>query len=282
MLIGLLHPGEMGSAVGAVLVRRGHQVLWASEGRGPETARRAEAAGLTDASSLQEVAGRSEVILSVCPPHAARDVAHLVSDAGFRGLYVDANAVSPATTCAVGEIVQAGGATFVDGGIVGLPPRRPGSTRLYLSGAAAGRIAALFEGGELEAQVLSQEPGAASALKMTYAAWTKGSSALLLSALSAARANGVEEALRGEWARSQAGLAERAEGAAAQAASKGWRWVGEMEEIAATLAAAGLPDGFHLAAAEIYRRPRRDREAAADGRTLDAVVADLLKNEPAG
>src|SRR5947208_6948402 len=112
---------------------------------------------------------------------------------GFRGLYIDANAVSPDTTRAVGAAVEAAGATFVDGGVIGPPPRQKGSTRLYLSGAAAGRVAEIFGGTELAPVVLNHEPGTASALKMAYAAWTKGSAALLLAALSAARAEGVEE-----------------------------------------------------------------------------------------
>ena len=218
MVIGLIQPGEMGAAVGEVLTRRGHEVLWASGGRSPQTTRRAEAAGLTDVGSLEPLAARSEVILSVCPPHAALDVARTISATGFRGLYVDANAVSPATTRAVGAPVEAAGATFVDGGIIGPPPREVGSTRLYLSGAAAGRVAEVFEGTALAPVVLTDELGTASALKMAYAAWTKGSAALLLTALSAARAEGVEEALRQEWLLSQPGLLQRAEGAAAAAA----------------------------------------------------------------
>src|SRR4051794_26978285 len=113
LTIGLLHPGEMGAALGAVLRERGAQVLWASEGRGAETAGRAEEAGLEDAGSVDEVARRSDVILSVCPPHAALDVARSVQ--GFTGVYVDANAVSPSSAHAVADTV----ARVVDGGIIG-------------------------------------------------------------------------------------------------------------------------------------------------------------------
>ena len=110
---------------------------------------------------------------------------------------------------------------------------------------------------------------AASALKMAYASWTKGSAALLLAARALARAEGVEEALLAEWGISQPGLAERSARAAGSAAAKGWRWVAEMEEIAAAMAAAGLPDGFHQAAAEVYRR------AGHDG-SVDAILTALL------
>ena len=245
MEIGLLHPGEMGSAVGETLRGSGHTVLWASEGRSAETAARATA--FDDAGTAEELARRSDVILSICPPHAALDVARSVS--GFDGVYVDANAVSPATAREVG----AAAGRFVDGGIIGPPPREPGSTRLYLSGSEADSVAALFAGTALEARVLPGAPGAASALKMAYAAWTKGTAAMLLAIGELARAEEVEPALLEEWRLSQPELIERSAAAARSADRKGWRWVGEMEEIASTFAAAGLPNGFHLAAAEVFR-----------------------------
>jgi 3-hydroxyisobutyrate dehydrogenase-like beta-hydroxyacid dehydrogenase len=250
VIVGLLHPGEMGAAVGAALRRRGHDVLWASAGRSADTARRAAEAGLEDTGSVEELAARSEVVLSICPPHAAAGVARSVDS--FEGIYVDANAVSPATSRRVeAELPRA---RYVDGGIVGSPPRSSGDSRLYLSGDAAGEVAALFRGGELEPVVLPGGIGAASALKMAYAAWTKGSAALLMAARATARAEGIEDALLAEWARSIPELEARSERAAASAAAKGWRWVGEMEEIADTFGEAGEPRGFHEAAAEIYRR----------------------------
>jgi 3-hydroxyisobutyrate dehydrogenase-like beta-hydroxyacid dehydrogenase len=245
--IGLLHPGEMGAAVGAVLRSRGHRVMWASAGRSEATRARAEEAGLEDVGSAEAVA-ESEVVLSVCPPHAALDVARSLGP--FGGLYVDANAVSPATARAVGELVAAAGARYADGGIVGSPPREPGTTRLYLSGEAADEARELFDGSALEPRVV----GNASAVKMAYAAWTKGSAALLLAVRELARAEGIEEQLLEEWALSIPELPERSERAARSAEAKGWRWVGEMEEIAATFEAAGLPAGFHHAAAEVFRR----------------------------
>jgi 3-hydroxyisobutyrate dehydrogenase-like beta-hydroxyacid dehydrogenase len=268
--VGLLHPGEMGTAVGRCLAGAGHEVLWAAAGRSPATAARAGEAGLTAVPDVAEVAGRADVVLSVCPPHAALEVAREVSAAGFGGLYVDANAVSPATAREVAGIVEAVGAGFVDGGIIGTPPVAPGFIRLYLSGARAGEVLRLFAGTEVDARVVDGEPGAASAVKMAYASWTKGSAALLLAARALARAEGVEEALLAEWGISQPGLEGRSARSAGAAAAKGWRWVAEMEEIAATMAAAGLPDGFHLAAAEIYRRSQH-----AAGPTVDGVLAVL-------
>jgi hypothetical protein len=115
--------------------------------------------------------------------------------------------------------------------------------------------------------------GAASAVKMAYASWTKGSAALLLAARAMARAQGVEDVLLAEWGQSQADLQERSARAVRSATSKGWRWVAEMEEIASTMGAAGLPEGFHQAAAEIYRRAPHDAEAGLDA-ALDALSAD--------
>jgi hypothetical protein len=223
----------MGAALAAAL----HEdVIWVPEGRSAQTAARAR--GLTPGDPLE-----ADVILSVCPPHAALDVARSVT--GFTGVYVDANAVSPATSRAVAALLPQ--AAFVDGGIVGPPPVQAWTTRLYLSGAAASEVAALFAGTIVEPRVVAD----ASALKMAYAAWTKGSAALLLAARATAEAFGVGDDLEAEW--SDLGLLERLAGAERSAQTKGWRWIAEMEEIADTFAAAGQPEGFHRAAAEVYR-----------------------------
>ncbi len=255
--IGLLYPGEMGAAVGRCLAGGGFTVLWSPAGRSSATAARAEAAGLTAAGDLAELVRAADVIMSICPPHAALGIARQV--AGFGGIFVDANAIAPATAREVAAIVEAGGAAYVDGGIIGTPPVAPGQTRLYLSGPRAEEVRRLFDGTAVDARIVDRDPavGAASAVKMAYASWTKGTAALILAARALARAEGVEEALLAEWAISQPGLTDRSEGAARSAATKGWRWIAEMEEIAAAMGEAGLPEGFHQAAAEIYRRSPR-------------------------
>ena len=231
--VGLLHPGEMGAAVGACV---GGEVIWASEGRSETT--RSRAAGFRDAGSIAALAAQSDVILSICPPHAALDVARACG--GFTGIYVDANAISPQRAEEVAKLQP----RFVDGGIVGGPPTEPGTT-LYLSGEGAPTVATLFEGSPLATRIVSN----ASAVKMAYAAWSKGTTAMLLAIRDVARANGIED----EWRLAVPELAERLPRAEAARTKKGWRWVGEMEEIADTFAAAGQPDGFHRAAAEVYR-----------------------------
>ena len=257
--VALLNPGNMGATIGAAV--NGARVLWVSNGRSEGTRQRALKAGLVEVESLAEAIRESDAVLSVCPPHAAEDVAQSVAELGFAGLYVDANAISRATAERVGEVVGKGGATFVDGGIIGPPVTKPGRTRLYLSGAGAEGVAELFSGSMLDARVIAGDPGAASALKMTYAAWTKGSDALILAIRALAAREGVEEALLQEWAGSHPNLGPKSERAASVAAPKGWRYVGEMEEIAASFEAAGLPAGFHKAAADLYRRlaPFKDR-----------------------
>jgi 3-hydroxyisobutyrate dehydrogenase-like beta-hydroxyacid dehydrogenase len=247
-VVGLLHPGEMGAAVGGALRGRGIEVLWASAGRSPATVERARAAGLEDAGDVRELRHRCEILLSICPPHAALEVADAAY--AFQGIYVDANAISPELARLVGGLQL----RFVDGGIVGPPPNRPGTTRLYLSGGEADQVAEVFAGTNVDARVISGQVGAASALKAAYAGWTKGSAALLLTVRQLARAEGVEEALLEEWRLSIPELEQRLAGAERSAQQKGWRWIGEMQEIARSMSAQDLPTGFHEAAADVFRR----------------------------
>lgn len=278
--VGLLHPGEMGAAVGGCLVTAGHTVLWDPAGRSRATTGRALAAELTG-TSLDSVVSRSSVIFSVCPPHAALDVARQVAATGFGGVYVDANAISVATAARVATVVTAAGAVYVDGGIIGPPPENTGRTRLYLCGERAAEVRALFARSALEARIAEGahgEPYAASAVKMAYAAWTKGTGALLLACRALARAEGVERTLLEEWSLSQPALRTQSERSADAAAAKGWRWVAEMEEIAASMAAAGLPPEFHQAAAEIFDRASHADEPSAGvapGAGLDTVLSAL-------
>ncbi len=271
--IAILHPGEMGAAVGARLRERGLRVLWCPAGRSAATRKRAEQAGFEDGGALGKVLGASTIALSICPPHAALALARQVAAAGFRGVYVDANAISPETSRAAGRIVEAGGASFVDGGIIGPPPVGDARTRFYLSGTQAARLAPLLSSGALAALALDGPAGAASALKACYAAWNKGAHALIAGALALASHEGVARELIEEWRGSQPDALKRMHGIPG-ATRKAWRWVGEMEEIAAAFAGAGLPEGFHLAAAEIYRRMESFKDARS-APSLEDWVATL-------
>ncbi len=234
MIVGLLQPGEMGATVGNALVAAGHEVHWASEGR--SDASRARAERFTDVGGVADLVAQAEVVFSVVPPHAALETARAL--AGYAGIYVDANAIAPATA----REVAASFDRFVDGGIIGGPP----DPRLYLSGDEAESVAGLFAGSPVEAHVTAN----ASALKCAFAGWSKGSAALLLAMRAYAERTGVWDDLAAEWPPE---LHARLASAERSAEAKGWRWVGEMEEIAAALQAEGLPQGFHEAAAAIYR-----------------------------
>ncbi len=152
-------------------------------------------------------------------------------------------------------------------GIIGQPPEVAGHTRLYLSGPRADEVRVLFSRSRLDARIAEGPLYAASTVKMAYAAWTKGSSALLLAARALARAGGVERTLLAEWQLSQPSLTAQSERSAAAAAAKGWRWIGEMEEIAASMSAAGLPDGLPRGRRRALRPrlPRRRPHRPQDG-----------------
>lgn len=262
--IALLHPGSMGAAVGQALREIGHEVGWIPAGRGAETAARAAAAGLIPLTDLDGI----DAVVSLVPPAAAVETAREVAEVfGFSGLYIDANAISPERASEVADIVRAGGATYVDGGVVGPPPMRQGTTRVFLSGDAAHVAAELFAGSRLEPVIASGEFGA-SAVKLAYASWTKIGSALLLEAERTAEAYGVATELRAEWARSQPDVEQRLAVAHSSAAEKGWRWVDEMRQIAAAFEAAGAEAGFGEAAAAVFERFRApDPPRAAPRRT---------------
>lgn len=272
--IGLLHPGAMGASVGAAATGNGHTVLWASRGRSAATMERAQRGALRDVGTVPEVLAGSDILLSICPPHAAEDVAAEVAEGGFAGLYVDCNAVSPERTRGVQRVVEKGGAAYVDGGIIGGPAwSEDAGTRLYLSGPRAGEVSACFVDSPLVAPVVSERIGAASALKMGYAAFTKGSTALLTAILGMVEKEGVRADLANQWGETfTAQTVKRVRDNTAKA----WRFEGEMHEIAATFQAAGLPGGFHLAAAEIFRR-LADFKDHAEPPGIEAVLEVLLK-----
>ena len=267
MEVGFLHPGLMGETLAANCVA---PAVWASAGRSAETAERAAAHGLVDTGSLQGMCERVDTIVSICPPGAAEDLAVKVAACGFEGIYVDANAISPATARSISARFE----QYVDGSVVGPPARTAGSTRLFLSGNDAGAVAALWKDSLLETVVLDGGPGAASALKMAYATWTKVSSALLLDVCALAEHEGVADALIAEWERSQPGTVERSNRVAQAVSPKAWRFVAEMEQIAASFGDAGLPSGFAEGAGEVY-----ERMAGFKGRadaTLPEVMASLV------
>lgn len=275
--VGVLHPGAMGVSVAASARNSGHSVYWASDERSDDTRQRAEKAGLLDGGTLANVCATCDVIVSICPPHAAEDVAAAVMAHGFDGVYLDANAISPGRAKRIAALVNEGGASFVDGSIIGGPAWEPGKTWLYLSGPEAQTVADCFASGPLETCIIGEAVDKASALKMCFAAYSKGTTALLCAILGAAESLNVRDELAMQWSRGGSDFADEANRRATQVTAKAWRFAGEMDEISATFEEAGMPSGFHAAAAEIYRR-LADFKDAPDTPELDAVLAALLAN----
>jgi 3-hydroxyisobutyrate dehydrogenase-like beta-hydroxyacid dehydrogenase len=274
--IGILHPGAMGISVAASALRSGHTVCYASEGRGEATRARAAEHDLRDLGTLADLCKACSILISVCPPHAAEDVAREVARIGFQGLYLDANAIAPQKAVRIGGLLSAARIPFVDGGVIGGPAWEPNETWLYLSGAGAEKVAACFSAGPLEVSVIGEEIGKASALKMCYAAYTKGTTALLANILALAEASGVRAELAEQWERDESGFSAAAARRARRVTAKAWRFAGEMDEIAATFEAAGLPGGIHHAAGELYRRLAhfKDTDELPE---MEAVLTALLE-----
>lgn len=275
--IGILHPGEMGISVAASAINSGHQMYWASAGRSDKTRARAEKYELTEVHSVSELCEISEIIFSVCPPHTAEEVAKSVIKTRFRGLYLDANAISPQRALKIGQMLEANDIQFVDGGIIGGPAWAPNETWLYLSGRGANKIANCFRKGPLETKIIGEEIGKASALKMCYAAYTKGSTALLAAILATAESLGVRKELYDQWDMDDRDFSEQVNRRVTRVTTKAWRFEGEMKEIAGTFREAGLPDGFHEAAAIIYHR-MKDSKDTPENPQLDDVLKELIAN----
>jgi 3-hydroxyisobutyrate dehydrogenase-like beta-hydroxyacid dehydrogenase len=251
--IGILHPGQMGIVVAATARNSGNEVFWVSEGRSAETRERAVAAGLKDAGTVEKLCEMCAVIVSVCPPEFAEQMAEQVASCSYQGVYVDANAISPERVRRMARRMEESGASFVDGGIIGPPATKRDQTWLYLAGERAAEIAQCFSAGPMEVEALSGGIGRASALKMCFAAYSKGCVALAAAVLGAAKELEVLEDLKRQWARNGPSV-DALEREISRAAPKAWRFTGEMQEIAATFQSAGMPAGFHQAAEQIFER----------------------------
>jgi 3-hydroxyisobutyrate dehydrogenase-like beta-hydroxyacid dehydrogenase len=274
--IGLVGVGAMGAGIGGSLVSAGSRVVSVLADRSTASRARAVAQGIEEVDDLGAVMARTRILLSIVPPGVASAVADGAARAataiGAEGrIFVDCNAISPGRSRQIAGAVRAAGMSYVDGGLIGAPPSPGRPTALYLSGEGGDVVADALRTPEIRAEWLGPEPAAAaSALKMSYAAWTKGLNALALSIRALARAEGVDEALVAEWQRSQPAALAAVDRAPATAA-KAWRWVAEMREIATSLDEAGLPDGAFLSAAEVYRRLERYKDIDAPP-TVDEMV----------
>jgi 3-hydroxyisobutyrate dehydrogenase-like beta-hydroxyacid dehydrogenase len=254
MQVGLLFPGEMGALVGSAV---DGEVLWASEGRSEATRKRAES--FRDVGTVRELVAASDVVISVCPPGIAEDVAGEVAAEGFDGIYFEANAIAPERVKRI-----AGYLRCVDGSVISRS-----DVNLYLSGDAddVAAIASLFPQGEVKPIPLEGGVGAASALKMAFGGWNKIGTALTAQAYAIARAYGVDDALAAEGVDSERFV---------RSARKAWRWAPEMEEVAETAEALGLPGGMGRGAADLFRRWEAHRDQPGD---LEALLRDLSRED---
>ncbi|MER6342349.1 DUF1932 domain-containing protein [Streptomyces tendae] len=251
--VGILHPGSMGAAVAACAATNAAAVLWCENGRSTASVERAVRFGLTPVATLAELLDRSDIVISLCPPAAAEDLAHAVAGHRFAGVYAEANAINPERTQRIATLLP--DATVVDGGVIGSPPVGGKSPTLYLSGPAEAtvRVEALFANTSVQAAVLGTEVGKASALKLSYASFQKTSRVLVALAVGMAREHGVDQELIEVASRRTDSYLSEPQYVATTAA-RAWRWGPELEEAADTLAAAGLPPEMLRAAASTLAR----------------------------
>ncbi|MFF4443526.1 DUF1932 domain-containing protein [Streptomyces sp. NPDC001502] len=268
----LLHPGAMGAAVAAQAVAAGHEVLWVPVGRSDATRRRAKEVGATACDSLDEALERSEIVLSICPPQAAEDVATTVADRAFAGVYVDANAINPQRMQRIAEGIRPG-AVVLDGAIFGPPPGGQRAARLYLAGEAQAvdTMERLFKDTALHVRRASGSVGSASALKMAFASYQKAARTLAGVAHALADAHGVGDELTVE-AQAMASNILADPGYLPSVAARAWRWAPEMEDIAETLRAAGLPADMAEAAVTVMSRWEGDKDR------YDLELTDVLSH----
>lgn len=262
--LGLLHPGQMGAAVGAAAVTH-RTVLWCPAGRGEATRARADAAGLTAVDGLAQLLTHSDVVLSVCPPAFAEtladDIAVAAESISFRGVFVEGNAISVERVERIASRLGPIGVRVVDGAIIGPPPSAERPARLHLAGRRTDvdAVAEIFSDSPVHTTFLSTEIGAASGLKMAFASYQKASRVLAAIAHALAQRHGVSDELLAEARRMPSNIltdVDYVPGVAARA----WRWHGELHEIADTLAAAGLPTELATGAAEALQRWEADRD----------------------
>lgn len=279
--IGLLSPGDMGHVVGKVMVDHGLKVLTCLQGRSERTRGLAEAGGIGDTPSCEALVEQVDLMISIMVPAEAAGAAARVSEAvkttGSSVVYVDCNAIAPETVRGMAAVVTGNGGRFVDAGIIGGPPRKPGGTRFYASGKDAAEFAVLNDYG-LDVRVIGEEIGQASGLKMCYAALTKGTSAVMIELLTGAKRMGLYDSLISELEMSQSGRLEMMQNLIG-VPSKARRWIGEMEEIAKTFGDAGLTPKIYEGAAEMYRLVG-DTELAdetPETRDKDRTLNDLIR-----
>ena len=289
--IAVMAPGDMGHAVGRALREHGHDVITCLAGRSTRSRGLAETAGLRDVADLDALVSQAALVLSILPPaqalNQARDMSAAMGRTGARPVYVDCNAVSPATMAEVAAILDGISAPVLDVGIIGTGPTPTNVTRFYVSGDDTAPLQAL-DGKGIKVIPVDGGIGRASGLKMAYAGLTKGTNALYTAVLMAAEQMGLFDVLVAEFEDSQAAALKNMRARVARLPADAGRWTREMEEIAATFRAAGVPGDFHDGAAAVFRilaaTPfgAETRETIDAGRTMEASVREFVRHLPGG
>jgi 3-hydroxyisobutyrate dehydrogenase-like beta-hydroxyacid dehydrogenase len=253
-IVAVLHPGSMGAAIARELTANAEAVLWLPRGRSAATAERAARAGLIPIDDPAQLFREVDVVLSICPPGPAADgVADFVMDHEFRGIFVDANAISPMRVTRMAARLQVAGMDVVDASIIGAPPSTTSTTSVYLSGEKqqVRVVADLLAGTQCVAKDLERPIGAASALKLAYASYTKTTSVLAALSHSLAAHHGLRAELLAEAVETVGGTPLAVPQQVTGAAGKAWRWIPEFAEMADAFADADLPPQVSQAAALI-------------------------------
>ncbi|MBI4084046.1 MAG: NAD(P)-dependent oxidoreductase [Candidatus Lambdaproteobacteria bacterium] len=254
--VGIMSPGDMGQGVGQVLAQHGLKVIAALGDRSARTRALAAEVGIVDVGTIENLVKQADLVLSILVPDAAVTAAERVASAmretRSKPVYADCNAIAVQSARKVGEILQAAGAPYVDASIIGPPPRVPGKTRFYASGPALQEFLQLKNHG-LDIRPLGAEVGKASAIKVCYATITKATTALCTESLVSARRLGVFEALLAELETSQNALLKYAQDGIQRMPPKAHRWIGEMNELAATYQGVGLTPRILAGAGDMYR-----------------------------
>lgn len=282
----MLSPGDMGHVVGQRLIAHGMPVLTCLEGRSERTRALAAKAEIGDVPTYGDLVLETEMILSIMVPgeavKAARKVAAALYEKGETTVYVDCNAIAPATGREIDGIMRGVGSTYVDASIIGGPPRREGMTKFYASGPDTRPFEALNEYG-LEVRPLGPEVGKGKGIKMVYGALTKGLTAISTQLLMAAWEMGLYDALEALHEETQGVQRRRMMRAVPNMPNRSRRWVSEMEEIAKTYEALKITPKMYKGAAEFYRfvggTPLADEtpETMDRDRTLRQVIEELCK-----
>jgi len=270
--VAIMSPGDMGHAVGQVLSESGIDVITCTDGRSQRTKNLAEKAGLRQVATLEDMVIQADLVLSIMVPSKAmsfvREISPHFESSKTPTYFADCNAVSPQSALAMAEVINQAGGKFIDGGIIGTAPTKGDTPRFYVSGPDASLVMEL-DGRGIIVKAIGNKVGQASGIKMCYAALTKGTNTLHVALLTAASRMGLTDDLRKEFEFSQKSHLAAMEKGISRLPANAHRWIGEMEEIAATFENLGVTPNFHKGAAEIYKMLNSTPFAKESPETID-------------